>query len=139
MMNAILKYTELIKRRILNPLPKGQGETHHVYPKCLGGWDYENTVRLTKDEHKEAHRLLALIFKDNRKVQRAKVLMDNAFRWDGKHLSEEHKAAIGKANSGPHKPFTPEAREKMRQSALRRWARKRESTSITLSLAPKTA
>ena len=141
------RYSRLIVNRIRNPLPEDHGELHHVYPKAVGGWDYENTVRLTKEEHKEAHRLLASIFKGDRKVLAAKYLMDNCFRWDGKHLSAKHKAAIGRANSGPHKPFSPEAKEKMRQSALRRWARYREAKAIAdsnvkaiaLSITPETA
>lgn len=120
------EYTNLILHRMDNPAVNG--ESHHVYPRCFGGVDEGNVVIVTNQEHRRAHELLAEIFNTGREhltMKRASTLMNNGFRWEGKHLSDEHKAKIGKANSGPHKPFSPEAREKMRQSALKRWSRYR--------------
>jgi 5-methylcytosine-specific restriction endonuclease McrA len=127
-MDATTEYTQLITYRIQNPL--SEGESHHIVPRACGGGDYENIVKLTREEHQRAHRLLPLIYKDGPehvKLERAAVLAQNSFRWTGKHLSAEHKEAIGRANSRPHKPFTAETRAKMSASAKRRWEAYRAS------------
>ena len=49
---------KIIAKRGLNGSHKPQYyETHHIKPKCLGGSDeFSNKIRLTAQEHYEAHR-----------------------------------------------------------------------------------
>lgn len=62
-MNAVENYNQLIRFRINNPLPDDvYGERHHVVPRACGGTEYENIIRLTPEEHYEAHRLLKDIY-----------------------------------------------------------------------------
>lgn len=51
-------------------------ERHHIIPKCLGGTNDENNlIDLYAKEHYEAHRLLALENRDNKKLTYAWWLM----------------------------------------------------------------
>jgi hypothetical protein len=103
-------------------------ERHHIVPQSLGGSDSaENLVQLTCREHYVAHLLLTKIYtgqdrykmvcalwwmsakSSNRKrltsreYARAKEMFAEVKR--GKTLSSEHKAKIGKANSGVSNPM----------------------------------
>lgn len=64
MATAQEEYTALIHNRVVNPLSEDvYGETHHIYPRCLGGNDEpENLVKLTPEEHYRAHCLLPFIY-----------------------------------------------------------------------------
>lgn len=57
-------YNQLIRYRIANPLPEEvEGENHHIVPKSCGGKDLQdNLIKLTIQEHYEAHKLLAQIY-----------------------------------------------------------------------------
>lgn len=47
-------------------------ERHHILPRCMGGTnDKNNIIRLTHQEHYEAHKLLALEYPTNEKLQYA--------------------------------------------------------------------
>lgn len=61
-------YTELVLTRQSNPLPEDAvTELHHIWPRSCGGPDEEwNRVRLTPEEHFQAHQLLSKIYVDPR-------------------------------------------------------------------------
>lgn len=152
------RYSRLIVNRIRNPLPEDQGEIHHVFPRCLGGWDRDNTIRLTREEHQLAHELLAEIYKDTpdawrlrngARIARVGYRMPKGHTpWNkNRTLTEEHRRHVSESmkrhyaqNGGRpelrNRTLSPVTREKMRQSALRRWSRARET--ITLSITPGT-
>lgn len=79
---ALYKYLEIITSRIEKPLGKNAyGENHHIIPRCCGGGDEpSNIVRVSIEEHAQAHQLLPLIFtegEEHRKlVHVAKTMKD---------------------------------------------------------------
>lgn len=73
-------YDNLINTRLSRGLDKskltGYYEKHHIVPKCLGGKNNkENYVLFTYKEHILAHRLLALIYPNEKKLLTALFLM----------------------------------------------------------------
>lgn len=108
----------IINTRGLNGIKKpGYFEIHHIVPKCMGGTDeFLNKIRLTAQEHYEAHRLLALENPDNEKLIFAWWCFSNG--WDTnlqkryKVTAEEYAEAkekfrtmMSKKNSGTSSPF----------------------------------
>jgi hypothetical protein len=73
-MNYNKIYNQIVERaqsRIL----EGYGENHHILPKCLGGKDKNNIVRLTAREHFLCHLLLCEIHPHDEKLKYALFLM----------------------------------------------------------------
>jgi len=52
-------------------------ENHHIKPKCLGGNNKENLVKLLPEEHITAHLLLRKIYPGNKKILFAVYCMLN--------------------------------------------------------------
>jgi hypothetical protein len=53
-------------------------ETHHIVPRCMGGTDDpSNLVRLTFEEHVEAHHILHVLNRDNLSLKKAYYMMAN--------------------------------------------------------------
>lgn len=67
-------YNQIIKRAQTRTL-EGYGENHHIIPKCMGGIDKDNIVRLTAREHFLCHLLLCEIHPNNTNLSRALFLM----------------------------------------------------------------
>ena len=67
---------------------------HHIRPRSLGGDDSDNNlIKLTHEEHFEAHRLLYLIHKDKNtrtsyKMAKAFIIMSSNFEVNAKEYSE---------------------------------------------------
>jgi hypothetical protein len=66
-MNYIKIYNNLIERA-KNRNIIGYCEKHHILPKCLGGLNLNNIVKLTAREHFIAHMLLCRIYLNNKKL-----------------------------------------------------------------------
>lgn len=66
MPNRLKCYTDLICYRVQHPSAKG--EKHHILPRCMGGWEDGNLVRLSAREHFIAHALLARAFPEDSKI-----------------------------------------------------------------------
>jgi hypothetical protein len=83
-MDYLAIYTSLITKAKLELRKKKQGiyyEAHHIIPKCMGGSnDKSNLILLTAKEHYIAHRLLTLIYPDNKSIQYALWYMVNGFK-----------------------------------------------------------
>lgn len=77
-MNYLKIYNNLISKRQLNPLDKGDldsTERHHILPRSMGGTDLEeNLVRLTCREHFIAHLLLAKVYPNSGMVHAAYLM-----------------------------------------------------------------
>ena len=108
----------IINTRGLNGLHKPQYyETHHIKPRCLGGSDeFSNKIRLTAQEHYEAHRLLALENPDNEKLVYAWWCFSNGWNAEKQkryklsaeeyaEAKEKYSAMIAKKNSGVNSIF----------------------------------
>ena len=67
-------YNQIINRAKTRQL-EGYVERHHIIPKCMGGIDKDNIVRLTAREHFLCHLLLCEIYPDNTNLSRALFLM----------------------------------------------------------------
>lgn len=65
----------MIEKRLSHPSERG--ERHHILPRCMGGWDGENIVKLTAREHFVVHALLARAFPHNEKLSYAFWAMCN--------------------------------------------------------------
>lgn len=77
------KYDELIDKAVERNWTKETApcytEKHHITPRCLGGSDEKNNlVELTAQEHYDAHRLLAMAYPNEGKLQQAWWLMCHA-------------------------------------------------------------
>lgn len=121
-------YRSLIERRLTQP--SDRGERHHILPRCMGGWNGENIVKLTAREHFVAHALLARAFPRNDKLSYAFWAMCNQSnkyherKRPSSRLYERAKAAravhISKLLTG--RVFSDETRRKMSESAKHRRA-----------------
>ena len=113
--------SNIINTRGLNGLHKPQYyETHHIKPRCLGGSDeFSNKIRLTAQEHYEAHRLLALENPDNEKLVYAWWCFSNGWNAEKQkryklsaeeyaEAKEKYSAMIAKKNSGVNSIFMDE-------------------------------
>lgn len=70
-----LKYKVLVSR---DEESEGYYETHHIIPRCLGGGDgKENLVKLSPQDHLEAHFLLARMFPENNLLKHSFYCMSN--------------------------------------------------------------
>lgn len=80
-------------------------EHHHIIPRCMGGNDdEENIIDLFAKEHFEAHRLLALEYPDNDKLQYAWGMMSHIGRVEvSPEEYEEAREACRKAFSETRK------------------------------------
>jgi hypothetical protein len=80
-MNYLAIYNLLVTKANNELRKKKQGiyyESHHIIPKCMGGTnDKINRVLLTPKEHYIAHRLLSIIYPDNKSIQYALWYMIN--------------------------------------------------------------
>ena len=83
-MDYLAIYNSLISKAKLENRKKKQGiyyERHHIIPKCMGGTnDKLNLILLTAKEHYIAHRLLVLIYPENKSIQYALWYMVNGFK-----------------------------------------------------------
>lgn len=91
-------------------------ERHHILPKCLNGSNEpENLVLLTAKEHYICHKLLASIFKENKKLAHAFFRMT----WDKKGhyniTSRDYEYAKWLISNIP---VSNETRQRMRQSQI---------------------
>jgi hypothetical protein len=62
------KHYDLLIERGLNRSITAYTERHHIIPKCLGGKDAGNIVRLTPEEHYVAHQLLVKLHPNEPKL-----------------------------------------------------------------------
>ena len=78
-MDDLQIYSTFISHRKANPpSPSEKIHNHHIVPTCMGGSnDPDNLIRLTVQDHFEAHRLLALENPDHIGCQQAFWLMSN--------------------------------------------------------------
>ena len=98
-------------------LHKFKTHKHHIIPKCLGGLDIEeNYVLLTLQEHKNAHKLLTLIYPENNKLRNSFNLMSGHHNCEGMVRSSETRAKISSAKKGVQ--HTEEAKQKMRDKTI---------------------
>ena len=98
---------------------KGYYESHHVVPKCLGGWESrDNLVRLTAAEHYIAHLLLMKMYPENRKLALPVILMSKNIGI-GKKNKLVAKARELAADSHRGRKRSDETRKKMSDAALR--------------------
>lgn len=71
-MNVENVYNRIIERALKEDRKKGCGvyyEKHHILPRCIGGTnDKSNLILLTAKEHYICHRLLTLMYPDNKKI-----------------------------------------------------------------------
>lgn len=99
-------YNQLIDRAKVRNI-EGYKEVHHIIPRCLGGTDNPtNLVDLTPEEHYIAHQLLVKIYKDNKKVLSAAVIMcsnranNKLYGWLRRRFSvAQSKAMTGDGNT----------------------------------------
>lgn len=72
-MDYFTHYINLVDSRKSRGLVKEKGyEIHHIIPRCINGENEDfNLVKLSHREHLIAHKLLAKIFFDNKKLQYA--------------------------------------------------------------------
>lgn len=69
-MDHLKQYQNLISKAQSRTIPSGYIEYHHIIPRCMGGTDdADNLAPLTAREHFVAHKLLAKIHPDNKKIQ----------------------------------------------------------------------
>lgn len=124
--NYIDKMISLKEREI-----DGKYQKHHIIPKCLGGTDDEaNIVKLTIEEHIEAHKELANCFDNgtyerNSNLSAANVLYVWLNRKSDIDLSGENNPMWGKSHSeetkvkisikSKQKIYSDEYRNKLRQ------------------------
>jgi hypothetical protein len=73
-MNYNKIYNQIVERA-QNRILEGYRENHHIIPKCLGGTEENNIVRLTAREHFLCHLLLCEIYPNNEKLKYALFLM----------------------------------------------------------------
>jgi hypothetical protein len=73
-MNYNKIYNQIVERA-QNRILEGYGENHHILPKCLGGTDENNIVRLTAREHFLCHLLLCEVYPHDEKLKYALFLM----------------------------------------------------------------
>lgn len=74
-MNYQKIYNNLVTRAQMRTL-QGYKETHHIFPKCLGGDDSpSNLVELTPEEHYICHLLLVKIYPNNIRLVKAAMFM----------------------------------------------------------------
>jgi hypothetical protein len=72
---------QLEERKLNKKLGTEYYEGHHIIPRCLGGegtgytWNHENITPLTAREHFIAHKLLCLMYPENKKLVCALYLM----------------------------------------------------------------
>ena len=75
-MNYQRIYNQIIERAKTRQLDCYK-EKHHIIPKCMGGSnDESNLVELTAREHFLCHRLLCIMYPEDRKLKYALVLMN---------------------------------------------------------------
>jgi NUMOD3 motif len=117
-MNYKKHYDKLMNRSINRNLGI-YTESHHIIPKCIGGYDDKtNLVELTPEEHFVAHQLLVKIYPQVDKLLFAAKMMcvgsskhkrsNKLYGWlrrrfiesISKPCSEQTKEKIGKANKG---------------------------------------
>lgn len=141
-MNYSNIYNQLVEVAQNRVAPTCYTEVHHITPKCMGGNDDKsNLVTLTAKEHYMAHRLLELMYPENKKLSHAARMMavvqnkyqpsarivshyrsKSYIRTDetrekiskahkGKKKTKEHQAKITQALKG--RVFTKEWRSKM--------------------------
>jgi hypothetical protein len=68
-------YNQIIQNA-QNRTLEGYGENHHILPKCMGGVNKNNIVRLTAREHFLCHLLLCEIYPNNNKLKYSLFLMN---------------------------------------------------------------
>jgi hypothetical protein len=137
----------------------GYSERHHALPKCLGGGNGDNIVRLTPEEHYVAHQLLVKMYPGHMGLLWAAVAMTNGtrrmarrnklFGWlrrrlagrlskrfKGSKASDEARANMSAAHQGKKRqPHTAETKAKM--SAASKGRRKTAAHRQSMSAARK--
>lgn len=119
-------YTQLIEKRLHAPAIRG--EKHHILPRCMGGSDADNIIKLTSREHFVAHALLARAFPRNEKLSYAFWAMCNQSNPHQDRTSPSSKIYERAKNArSSHissllkgRIFSAETREKMSASAKNR-------------------
>lgn len=149
-MNHEKVYMQLIKRAQSENRQKGFGiyfERHHIIPKCLGGSNENlNLVLLTAREHYVAHKLLCLIYPDNKKLHYALWRMMNLQTKNHsrdyiissreyshcKQIQQLLVQELGKKNKGKKVKHSIETREKISNAAKGRipWNKGRTGLSL---------
>lgn len=95
-------------------------EKHHIIPRCLGGRDdKENLVKLTPREHFIAHILLSKMYKDNKALLNAIIIM-KAGRGDNVYVNSRLYviARIKYGESIKGVPKSEETKQKLREANL---------------------
>ncbi len=132
-MNYKMHYNRLIERAKTRNIDEGY-ERHHIIPKCMGGNNKENIVRLTPEEHYVAHQLLVKMYPENRYLVLAVKMMtvsggnvvrnNKMFGWLRRKFSEAMKQQI----------FSDETKLLISEAGKRPC---KESTKIKIGLANK--
>lgn len=126
-MNYFKIYDSIISKALSENRSKGVGvyyEKHHIKPKCLGGENRKvNLVLLTAKEHFVCHKLLVLIYPDNKSLWLAYhsmvyVMKENRkIKVSGRDFEYARilasKASSGKNNHNYGKKNSPETRLKI--------------------------
>ena len=72
------KHYELLIQRAKNRILESYTESHHIIPRCMGGFDDKtNLVNLTPEEHYLAHQLLVKIYPNHSGLVRAANMMSS--------------------------------------------------------------
>lgn len=147
MATAQEEYTALIHNRVVNPLSEDvYGETHHIYPRCLGGNDEpENLVKLTPEEHYKAHCLLPFIYTEGEAHMKLCCAWNRMRFAQGKdvEISEEEygelkrrhaevmrNALLGKPSRHKGHTMSQESREKISQHTRERRGLRRQEPKL---------
>jgi hypothetical protein len=82
---------QLKERKLNKKLGTGYYEGHHIVPRCLGGegtgysWNHSNITPLTAREHFLAHKILCILYPNNKKLVCALYLMMTSSIREGKY------------------------------------------------------
>ena len=112
--NYKLKYQRFIESRRHRPLIREKGyEIHHILPTSIGGTnDKSNKVKLTCREHFVAHRMLAKMFRGEKKYKMMNALWFMSHTRGIKITSRLYQTIKEQLIDTSHKFFsTPERRE----------------------------
>ena len=123
-----MTYNEFIEAcKLKNPNPS---QKHHIIPVCMGGTNSkENLIKLSYEDHYEAHRLLALENPDNEAIVDGFTRMSDlnsfvqrceALRQMGlQHPTEETKKRMSESGKGTKKPAHTEEWKKQISEKLK--------------------
>jgi len=135
-MDYLASYKRLIEKAKSENRQKNKGvyyEAHHIIPKCIGGegrtkdLNHPNIVLLTAKEHYISHRLLCLIYPDNKSLRYALWCMINGHGSESRYattariyesLRLDHAYTISLNLKGKKKPIFTEEHRKNISKAL---------------------